>query len=179
MIWGGSSTSAHILAQLAKLIGLRVIKVLDVGKHGAQFSQGPADLLVDGHDTERAVVIIRRVTAGNLRFAVDTISGKTAELARRCLRHGGVEKSSHLVGLSGLPKDVIEGVRHHNVPIKVYHEVPEVGESLMVWLEGLLKNGKLSPPETEVATGGIEGINNALDRMRKGEVSGKRVVVRI
>jgi NADPH:quinone reductase-like Zn-dependent oxidoreductase len=180
LIWGGSSTSAHVLAQLSKLIGLRVIKVVDVGKHGTRLFQGRghghADLLVDAHDSARATEIIRSVTDGNLRFAVDTTGRNTAELAQSCLRQDAV---SHLVGLSGLPKEAAPGVKLHTVPIKVYHEVPQVGESLMVWLEALLKEGKLTPPATEVAPGGMDGINDALDRMRKGEVSGKRLVIKV
>jgi NADPH:quinone reductase-like Zn-dependent oxidoreductase len=179
LIWGGSSTSAHIIAQLSKLIGLRVIKVVDVGKHGDRLSRRHIDLLIDGHDSSRATEIIRSVTKGNLRFAVDTIGKKTAELAQSCLQQGSDSTRSHLVGLSGLPEVATLGVQHHQLPIKVYHEVPEVGDSLMIWLEALLKEGKLSPPDTEVASGGLEGINDGLDRMRKGEISGKRLVIKL
>jgi hypothetical protein len=84
-----------------------------------------------------------------------------------------------LVGLSGLPADVSPGVKHHTVPIKIYHEVHEVDGSLISWLETLLKHGQLSPPDTEVAPGALGGINDALDRMRRGEISGKRVVVKL
>jgi hypothetical protein len=63
--------------------------------------------------------------------------------------------------------------------MKIYHEVHEVGGSLMSWLEMLLKQGQLIPPETEVAPGALDGINDALDRMRRGEISRKRVVVKL
>jgi NADPH:quinone reductase-like Zn-dependent oxidoreductase len=174
LIWGGSTTSAHVLSQLAKLNGLRVIKVVDVAKHGAHLSQGSADLLVDNYDCTRATEIIRTVTDGKLRFAVDTIGSKTAGLAQGCLG-----QDSHLVGLSGLPADGAPGIKHHTVPIKIYHEVHEIGGSLMSWLETLLKLRQLSPPDTEVAPGALDGINDALDRMRRGEISGKRVVVKL
>jgi NADPH:quinone reductase-like Zn-dependent oxidoreductase len=174
LIWGGSTTSAHVLSQLAKLIGLRVIKVVDVAKHGARLSQGSADLLVDNYDCTRATEIIRTVTDGKLRFAVDTIGSKTASLAQSCLG-----QDSHLVGLSGLPADGASGIKHHTVPIKIYHEVHEIGGSLMSWLETLLKHGQLSPPDIEVAPGALGGINDALDRMRRGEISGKRLVVKL
>ncbi|QDS71396.1 hypothetical protein FKW77_003009 [Venturia effusa] len=179
VIWGGSSATAKLAAQLSKLIGLRVIKVVDVGKHGESLSTSSADLLVDSYDTERAVQIIRRVTNNNLRFAIDTIGKSTAELCQRSLRQEGTGLRSHLVALSGLPKEKGEGVVHHNVPIKVHHEVREAGEGIMVWLEKLLRDGLITAPEAEIAPGGLEGINDALDRMRRGEVSGKRLIVEL
>ncbi|KAF2398134.1 GroES-like protein [Trichodelitschia bisporula] len=174
-IWGGSSASAKMLAQLARLLGLRVIKVVDVGKHGAALSWTKhADLLVDSHDPARAVAIIRRVTGEELRFGVDTAGKETAGWLGKCLGEGG-----HLVGLAGLPMKEEGGVRQHVVPIKVHHECREVGEGLMVWLEGLLRGGLVTPPEAEVVHEGLGGVNGALDRMRRGEVSGRRLVVKV
>jgi D-arabinose 1-dehydrogenase-like Zn-dependent alcohol dehydrogenase len=168
-----------LAAQLSKLIGLRVIKVVDVGKHGERLSESAADLLVDSHDPERAVEIIRTVTNNRLRFAIDTIGKQTAELCQRALRQDSARQRSHLVGLTGLPKEKVEGVVHHTVPIKVHHEVKEAGEGIMVWLEKLLRDSLITPPEAEIAPGGLDGINDALDRMRRGEVSGKRLIVEL
>jgi D-arabinose 1-dehydrogenase-like Zn-dependent alcohol dehydrogenase len=173
----GSSATANIVAQLAKHLQLRVIKVVDVAKHGARLSEGPADLIVDSHDPERAVSIIRKVTDGSLRFGVDTVGKPTAELLRRTLHSGDEKSTSHLVGLTGLPKEAIIGVKQHTVPIKIHHEVPAVGEALMVWLEKLLATGKIVPPDVELLGGGLAVVNNGLDRMRRGEISGKRLAV--
>jgi NADPH:quinone reductase-like Zn-dependent oxidoreductase len=173
----GSSATAYITAQLAKHFDLRVLKVVDIAKHGEQLSQGPADLIVDSHDPDRAVSIIRRVTNHNLRFGVDTVGKPTAELLRKALRSGGCGYKSHLVGLTGLPKVPILGVEQHTVPIKLHHEIPWVGEALMVWLEKLLASGKIRPPEVEVVQGGLNAVNGGLDRMRRGDISGRRLAV--
>lgn len=182
----GSSTTALMTAQLCKLLGLRVIKVLDVGKHGEEFSQGPADLLVDSHDPERAISIIRRVTGNQLRLGIDVVGRPTSELLRRTLRFGNGDdasgaaegaRKSHLVGLTGLPKVLIDGVQQHTVPIKVHHEVPEVGEALMRWLEILLSKEMIVPPVQETIDGGLGRVNEGLDRMRRGEISGKRLAI--
>ncbi|EAT81499.2 hypothetical protein SNOG_11000 [Parastagonospora nodorum SN15] len=86
-------------------------------------------------------------------------------------------QKSHLVGLTGLPKsDVPEGVALHSVPIKLFHEVPEVGEALSAWCERLLVKGLLVPPDVVGTVDGLEGINAGLDRMRKREISGGRLV---
>lgn len=89
-------------------------------------------------------------------------------------------QSAHLVGLTGLPKgQAPEGVAYHTVPIKIFHEVPAVGEALVLWLERLLESGLVKPPEVLAAEQGFDGVNRGLDRMRKGEISGGRMVVDI
>jgi NADPH:quinone reductase-like Zn-dependent oxidoreductase len=185
----GSSATAFIMAQLAKLLGLRIIKVVDMGKHGRNLSAGPADLLVDSHNPERAIEIIRSVTENKLRFGIDTIGRQTAEHLQKSLHQWdspqvngstNTQKSySHLVGLSGIPKHTVGGVKHHVVPIKIYHKVEEIGEALMIWLEKLLETGKITPPEVVIIDGGLESVNASLDRMRNGEISGKRLVVKL
>lgn len=89
-----------------------------------------------------------------------------------------VSRRTHLTGLTGLPKQQT-GAVHHSVPVKLFHEIPEVGEALAVWLEKLLEQGLLSPPRILGVVEGLEGINGGLDRMRKGEISGGRLVARI
>lgn len=165
--------------QLAKLIGLRVICVADVVRHGSRLIDLGADVLVDRQDPSRAVEIIRSVTNGRLRFSLDTVGKETATLLQGALQKPEGGKEAHLVGLTGLPMARLSGVRYHSVPIKVFHSVPALGESTMRWLEQLLVAKGLEPPNIALADGGLEGINEALDRLRNGTVSAKRIVVPI
>ncbi|EME80743.1 uncharacterized protein MYCFIDRAFT_35639 [Pseudocercospora fijiensis CIRAD86] len=176
VIWGGSSTSALFLSQLAGLAGLKVILVVDVAKHGARMVESNGMLLIDSHNTDRASQIIRGATGGKLRLGIDTVGKPTAEALAKCLRPDG-DRKAHIVGLAALPKERLPGVVYHSVPVKLFHEVPEVGSSLMGWLEQALQNDVLSLPAVETAPGGLEGVNAALDRMRQGQISGKRLVV--
>ncbi|CAK7238470.1 hypothetical protein SEUCBS140593_010721 [Sporothrix eucalyptigena] len=239
-IWGASSTSAHMAIQLARLAGLRVAAVVDTAKHGLRlaghndafksFYSHPSssatppwqpDLLVDSHDPERAVTILRSSLGRKLRFAFDTTGRNTATQLLQALactpstKEGekkapsnppsppatprasdagaapGIESlslsttapstpKSHLVGLTGLPKGAPPpGGVFHNVPIKLFHEVPDVGEALSVWLENLLESGRLIPPVVAGVETGLESVNAALDRMRAYEISGGRLVVRL
>ena len=123
-----SSATGLIALQLAKLSGLRTIAVVDVARYGEKLLAAGADLLVDRLSTNRAVEIIRGVTYGHLRFALDTVGRTTAEHLQQAL---GTEQA-HLVGLTGLPKVVAEGVRHHKVPIKSFHDIPKIGQTLMI-----------------------------------------------
>lgn len=172
-----SSTTGQIVLQLAKAAGLKVAGVFDVAKTGSRLAELGADLLVDKYDTRRAIDIIQAVTGGRLRFAVDCVSKESAGYLQDILKQSKSEKSRHLIGLTGLPKEKVANVIHHTVPIKVFHEAPAVGETLMKWLEELLVAKSLKLPEVEIADGGLSGINDALDRLRSGTVSGKRIVV--
>ncbi len=163
--------------QLGKLAGLRVICVADVAKHGARLHRLGADILVDRFDSARAVEIIKSVTEGELRFALDAVGKETAGHLQQCLKSQQGTLYSHLVGLTGLPKQTASGVKHHQVPIKVFHSTAAIGEPVMVWLEQLLAANVLAPPDIDIAQGGLEGVNSALDQLREGNASGKRIVV--
>ena len=215
VIWGGSSTCAFVMKQIARLAGLKIISVVNSGKHGLRLSSHASirpDLLVDSHDPDRAVSIIQSATAGTARFGFDTQGKDTAAHLLRALaspatsestklplaedysksssadklptppstpseRSATVVQRSHLVGLTGLPKtDIPDDVTLHSVPIKLFHEVPEVGEALSAWAEKLLKRGVLALPDVLGTVEGLDGINEGLDRLRKGEISGGRLV---
>ncbi|KAG4273774.1 hypothetical protein FPRO04_01415 [Fusarium proliferatum] len=198
-IWGGSSTSAVLAVQLARLVGLKVALVVDNAKHGVRISENPVlrpDLLVDSHDPERAVAVLRANTNGKLRFGIDTRGKDTAEVLLRALGPEELHRSAanvtsppstppaepivpaHLVGMSGLPKTgQSAGVIFHTIPFKLYHEVPEVGEVLSRWLERLLSSRALVPPRIIDVEDGLHNVNRGLDRMRKGEISGGKLVV--
>ncbi|KFY53989.1 hypothetical protein V497_08085 [Pseudogymnoascus sp. VKM F-4516 (FW-969)] len=189
-IWGGSSATGCIALQLAKLAGLRVVCILDVARNGARMLKLGADLLIDRLDTERAVEIVRSVTGGHLRWGIDTRGKESAGLLARAMAptvtppspgatdvDDKIEELAHLVALTGRPASPTPGIRYHTVPIKLFHEAAPVGEALMVWLEKLFEEGKLHTPPIEVATGGLEGVNAALDRLREGAAGGERIVV--
>lgn len=137
-----------------------------------------ADLLVDRIDTARAVSIVRGVTKGRLRFGLDTNGRESAKLLAQAMQGSdqGHGSRAHLVGLTALPKEATEGVVYHSVPIKCFHEAAAVGEGMMIWLEQLLERNMFSMLEIEVAGGGLEGINAALDRLRDGSVRARIVV---
>ncbi|KAI1609744.1 oxidoreductase [Exophiala viscosa] len=214
-IWGGSSTTAFIVNQLARLAGLRTISILDARKHSvwlhSSTPQSRPDVIVDSHNPQRAVEIVRASAHGNLRFGLDTVGRQTAEQLLHSLGPEPTETvekttpstedvftppatppasaislstltnktSTHLIGLTGLPKTSPGTIKFHAVPIKLFHEVPELGEALMIWLERLLEQGLLEPPRLLGVEEGLKNVNVALDRMRKGEISGGRIAVRV
>ncbi|CAD0082226.1 unnamed protein product [Aureobasidium vineae] len=177
-IYGGASTSALFISEIARLAGLRVILLADGVKHGGRLIDREGSVLVDSHDHIRAIEIVRSITKGKLRFAVDTVGKETAGYLVQMLQadaQGG--KRAHLVGLAGIPKETTGEVVFHSVPIKLFHEVPCIGLALMNWLERALETEAVALPEVEHMEGGLSVLNPALDRMRRGEISGRRLVV--
>lgn len=157
---------------------------------------------MDSHDSQRAVEIIRSNFGGKLRFGLDTRGRDSATSLLATLTPGSLNSSpgdgkgglpsppgtphdskylsAHIVGLTGLPKQTPpDGTVFHIVPIKLFHEVRAVGESLVTWLERLLQKGLISPPEIIGREEGLENINHGLDMMRRGEISGGKLVVRL
>lgn len=174
-----------------------MITIVDTAKHGLRISGCSAqrpDLLIDSHDTDRAVYIINKSVGSQLRFALDTRGRDSATVLLEALTRqkrlneappsppqtprGSKTQTSHLVGLTGLPKETApEGISYHTVPIKLFHSVPAVGEALVLWLERLLEQGLIKPPPIIGVESGFDGVNKGLDRMRSGEISGGRLVV--
>lgn len=158
-----------------------------------------ADLIIDRKDLDRAAKEIRQKTPGSLRFAIDTVGSTTAAWCQDVLASRVLERFSrspsqsenvpeqsprrsslaHLVGLTGLPKTHNATVRGHKLPIKLFHTNPALGRALSDWLYELLSAGLIQLPEAELVDGGLGAVNASLDRMRRGEISGKRLVVRL
>lgn len=85
----------------------------------------------------------------------------------------------HLVCLTGAPKSPSANVRIHKVPVKLFHTNEILGCKLSYWLYHSLKNGMLKIPEAKVVEGGLGVINSCLEQMRRGEISGSRLVVKL
>ncbi|GAM87622.1 hypothetical protein ANO11243_056490 [Dothideomycetidae sp. 11243] len=189
-IWGGSSTCAFLMNQLARLAGLKTILVLDTAKHGRLLASEPAyraDFVVDSQDPNRAVDIVRSLTNESLRFGIDCIGKTTAAYLSQCFASSSVDKvadsviqppGGHLVGLTGVPKDNGD-LCSHSVPVKIFHEIEVVGSSVVLWLERLLEQRLITLPKVLGVVDGLEGINDGLDKMRRGEISCGRLVANL
>ncbi|RMZ74923.1 hypothetical protein DV738_g5678, partial [Chaetothyriales sp. CBS 135597] len=184
-IWGASSTVGFIALQLAKRAGLRVVCVANVVKHGAFLLDAGADALVNKNDPE-AVEAVRGITQGKrLRYGFDAVGKETAQQLQATF--AADETSSHLVCLVATPKETVEHVRYHKLPMKLFHESREVGRALMLWLEELLShhdNGLILPKTDLHSSTGLQAVNAALDRLRHGHywvpnVSGGLVISKI
>ena len=146
---------------------------------------------MDRSDLDLAAREVHRHTKGSLRFAMDMIGKDTSAWCQTVLassqdspdtppisQHTG-SLQSHLVCLAASPKAREPGVRVHQVPVKLFHENEELGCVLSYWLYHSLKSGGVKLPETQVVEGGLDVVNDCLELMRKGEISGSRLVVKL
>ncbi|KAL3608942.1 hypothetical protein FPOAC2_03953 [Fusarium poae] len=201
VIWGGSSTSAILSAQLAKLAGLRVAVVLDAAKHGSRLYKEHSikpDLVIDSHDPQRAIEIIRSCTKDRKRFGLDTRGKETTTFLIDALCdtpsipdsqtphdrtsdtiESLLPRHVHIVALCSAPKIERSDLTLHTIPIKLFHESPEVGKALTTWLGRLLQNNTIAYPKIAGVGDGLLSINASLDKMRRGEISGGKMVVKI
>ncbi|CEF79765.1 unnamed protein product [Fusarium graminearum] len=201
VIWGGSSTSAILSAQLAKLAGLRVAVVLDAAKHGSRLYKEHSikpDLVIDSHDPQRAIEIIRSCTRGRKRFGLDTIGKETTTFLIDALCDTAIipepqrpddstpdtseillPRHVHIVALCSAPKIQRTDLTLHTIPIKLFHVSPEVGKALTTWLGRLLQNNTIAYPTIAGVGDGLPSINASLDKMRRGEISGGKMVIKL
>ncbi|RGP61405.1 hypothetical protein FSPOR_10026 [Fusarium sporotrichioides] len=201
VIWGGSSTSAILSAQLAKLAGLRVAVVLDAAKHGSRLYKEHSikpDLVIDSHDPQRAIEIIQSCTRGRKRFGLDTRGKETTTFLIDALcdtpsipepqrpddstpdtSESLLPRHVHIVALCSAPKIQRSDLTLHTIPIKLFHESPEVGEALTTWLGRLLQNNAVAYPTIVGVGDGLSSINTCLDKMRRGEISGGKMVIKL
>lgn len=173
---------------------------MDSARHGLRLSNHKSirpDLLIDSHDPQRAVDILKTNVGEELRFGIDTRGKDTAAKLLEALTdksvsggarppsppatpHTSPALSAHLIGLTGLPRQgSVGGAVMHSVPIKLFHEVPAVGSALVTWFERLLAQGLISPPEIIDIEEGLENVNTGLDRMRNGDIRGGKLIVRL
>lgn len=177
--------------------------VVDSARHGLRISNHKSirpDLLVDSHDPQRAIQVLQNNVGEGLRFGIDTRGKETAgnllEALTKSPASGSLgarppsppstprttpSQSAHLIGLTGLPKGGGDstGAVMHTVPIKLFHDVPAVGNALVTWLERLLEQGLVSPTEIIDIEEGLDSVNAGLDRMRRGEIRGGKLIVRL
>lgn len=162
------------------------------------------DVLIDRTNLDEANKQIRRVLPNSLRFAVDTVGPDTASWCQDVLAAvaasrrsspnetlgeytNPIEKSNpdaerklgHLVTLTGKPKTGCPDVQVHQVPIKLFHAHMMVGGYLSKWLYELLETGLLQLPGVDFVDGGLDSVNAALENLKAGNVSGRRLVVKL
>lgn len=172
LIWGGATTTGLMAIQLAIQMGLSVIAVSSL--HNADYLRSyGAEVVLCRHGTAETIQEVRKY---DVDIAIDCVGGATAGFAAQALKEGG-----RLVCLVQRPKSLDDERRVEllDVLLKRFHEDLVYGRRLMVLAERLLKDGKLRAPRVKIVSGGLAGVEMGLDWLRKNEVSGAKLVVRM
>ena len=155
--------------QIATALGFKNIAVADIdpAKRDLAMTNG-AKLVVDPRDANAMATL--QAQPGGVAAAIDFVGAKaTAEFATAALRKGGFYI---VVGLFGgditlsVPMIVLRAITVRGSYVGNLKELRE--------LIDLVKAGKVKPMPVETVS--LNGVNDALDRLRAGKVNGRLVI---
>ncbi|KAL4792605.1 chaperonin 10-like protein [Aspergillus venezuelensis] len=181
LVWGGSSSVGSLAVQSAKSMGFTVYTTASA-KHHEYLKELGADKAFDYRDEKVIARIIEQVQINNLKMNLaygavpDSLTPLQSILQE--LKGSEIAKIAHA---PVLPDDApkVKGIEAKFVfpPTEPEPLRERFAQIFAGWLENKLAAGKVQPsPRVRVVTGGLEGLNRALDVLREG-MSGTKIVV--
>ncbi|KAF2104057.1 GroES-like protein [Rhizodiscina lignyota] len=186
LIWGGSTVTGQFATQLVKLSGLRAITITSGRTAALSKSLGAEHVIVrDGLDSSDILAEIARVTQGHITHAIDIVGEATAALVLRVLSSDLQRK---VMGDQKIPfaplafmkanQEVPDTVSVENVEMKRFI-LDKESNKYALELNRLLESGQLQLPELEVVEGGFHAIPKALELLKKGDMGGRKLIVKV
>ncbi|CAJ2503003.1 Uu.00g103970.m01.CDS01 [Anthostomella pinea] len=178
LIWGGSTVTGQFATQIASLSGIKVITVNSAETKALSEKLGASHVVVRDEKTDEELVDeIRQVTGGRITRAIDLVGTKTASLALDAVSKDAPVAFAPLAMMSSshvIPENVIV----HTVEMKQF--VLDKGNVCYTEELGkLLEAGKLILPELHLVEGGLDVVQEGLEMLKKGNMKGKKLVVRM
>lgn len=178
LIWGGSTVTGQFATQLANLSGIKVVTVNSAETESLSKRLGAEYVVVrDGKTDEQIVNEIRTVTEGRITRAIDLVGPKTAVLALDSVSKAELVAFAPLAMISS-SQPVPDNVIVHTVEMKQF----VLDKSNVRYTEALgklLEEDKITLPELHLIEGGLESIQGGLEMLKKGNLKGKKLVVRV
>ncbi|KAH9947429.1 chaperonin 10-like protein [Amylocystis lapponica] len=179
VVFGGSSSVGQYVLQLARLSGFGPI-IATASLHNATLLKSlGATHVLDRHLSADALrAEIAKITSAPVETVYDAVSLPDTQLAaHRVLAPGGILV---LVLFDAIPKEERSSEKtvvqaYGNIHAPLYRSW---GIEFVKALPGLLEEKAIVPNPVEILPGGLEGVKSGMDRMRKDEVSGQKLVVR-
>ncbi|TCD62184.1 hypothetical protein EIP91_007242 [Steccherinum ochraceum] len=188
VVLGGASSVGQYVIQLARLSGFAPI-LTTVSPHNIPLvtSLGATHPIPRSTPLSELPSVLTSLTSSPLEVVYDAVSAQETQLAGWELLSEGSEGTLVLVlpACDALKQKLAEEEKKGGKRrvISTYATVHgpvnrEVGEEMYGVLAGLLERGDIKPNEVEEVPGGLAGIYEACERMKKGLVSGRKLVVR-
>ncbi|KAI2601981.1 GroES-like protein [Hypoxylon sp. NC1633] len=178
LIWGGSTVTGQFATQLANLSGFKVVTVNSAETKLLSERLGASHVVVrDGKTDKEIVSEIRAVTSGGVTQAIDLVGPKTAGLALDAVSKVRPVAFAPLAMMSGsqvVPPNVVI----HTVEMKQF-VLDKSNVRFTEELGKLLEDGKLILPELHLIDGGLHSVQDGLEVLKKGNLKGKKLVVRM
>ncbi|KAL8919480.1 MAG: hypothetical protein Q9208_006765 [Pyrenodesmia sp. 3 TL-2023] len=188
LIYGGSTATGSLAIQFAKLSGYHVLTTCS--PHNFDFVKSLGADVVCDHKEPGASNKIRDLTGDKLKIVLDTISiESSAKFCAEAISTAGGAYTSLLpitVPRSHVRSDLVLAYTAFGEPFELGQQsfvaVPEDRAfSASWWLlaEQFLASGKIKVHPPSVREGGLEGVLDGLDLMRKSRVSGQKLVYNV
>ncbi|KAJ5110597.1 GroES-like protein [Penicillium argentinense] len=191
LVYGGATSSGIIAIQLLRVAGYRVIAVCSSRNFGFVKDLG-AEVAFDYH-SDTCGKDIRAYTQDDLGYALDCISSTSSMgICYDALRS---QPGAQYVSLDPFP-DRVQRLRPEVAAEWIlaftvtgeevglggaFHRDPtpedyEFGVSWCPKIDRMLEEGKLHPQQPTVVEGGLAGVADGLERLKKGEVHASKLV---
>ncbi|OTA70742.1 GroES-like protein [Hypoxylon sp. EC38] len=178
LIWGGSTVTGQFATQIANLSGIKVITVNSAETKSLSERLGANHVVVrNGKTDEQVVEEIRAITGSKVTRAIDLVGPKTAALTLDAVSRESPVAFAPLAMMSSSQK-IPENVMVHTVEMKQF----VLDKSNVRYTEELgilLEEGKIILPELHLIDGGLHSVQGGLEMLKKGNLKGKKLVVRM
>ncbi|KAH7325605.1 chaperonin 10-like protein [Stachybotrys elegans] len=178
LIWGGSTITGQFAIQIAVLGGLKVIAVTSSKTAEVAKRLGASHVVIrDGKSGEELVSEIRAIAGDELTRGIDLVGPETASL---CLTAFSTTQRVLFAPLAMISSkaEVPQNISVETVEMKQF-VLNESSQAYAHALNRLVEQGKLVLPELTVLDGGLQRVVEGLERIKKGDMAGKKVIVRM
>ncbi|KAL7623517.1 hypothetical protein AAE478_007200 [Parahypoxylon ruwenzoriense] len=178
LVWGGSAVTGQFATQIASLSKIKVITVNSAETKSLSERLGANYVVVrDGKTDEQLVDEIRLATDGRITRAIDLVGPKTAALVLDSVSKSQPVAFAPLAMMSS-SQVVPENVVVHTVEMKQF-VLDKSNVRYTKELGTLLEDDKIVLPELHLIDGGLHSVKEGLEILKKGNLKGKKLVVRM
>jgi NADPH:quinone reductase-like Zn-dependent oxidoreductase len=182
LIWGGATSTGQFAIQFAANAGQKTIVVASSRTGQLMKDLGATHVVERCNKTNEEIVAeVKALGQGRITKAIDLVGAPTAKHTLSALSpHPSPEKKSLFAPLAMMKGDEVVPGHVEVLTVEMKRFVLD-SESKMYAekLNELVGSGTLRLPEVHVLDGGLEVVEEGLERIRKGDLVGKKVVVRL
>lgn len=190
LIWGGATITGQFITQIASQSGLKVITVTSSHTKPLSLRLGATHVVDRDNKTNAEIVAeIKSIITPSkststphrrrrcITRAIDLVGPTTASLTLECLATHRPVTFAPLAMIS--PKTPIpENVTIPAVEMKQF-VLDKSSREYAVEINRLVESGGLKLPELLVLSGGLRDVVRGLEMVKKGDMGGRKVVVRV
>ncbi|TVY90942.1 G patch domain-containing protein, partial [Lachnellula willkommii] len=175
LIWGGGTVTGQYALQLAALSHLRVIAI--TSSHTAPLARSLGAVVIERDNKTNTQIIseIKSIAGDNITRAIDLVGPKTASACLQVLSKSRRTLFAPLA-MMGTEDEVAGNVQVVTVEMKRFVLDAE-NRAYALELNRLVGQGRVQVPGIEAVEGGLENVVLGLERLKKGQMGGRKMVV--